>query len=114
MPSLSYTGSGIFQLSACSKYWKTINYPHKWSPGDILFSKQKAIMGQFEKIAVKQVRLIINAGTAGKMIFIYVDTFNSLWNEDDLVQEYDALLLAKMYYEKKIIETNNANYPCVI
>jgi len=110
----SYTGSGKFQLGACAKFWKTINYPHKWSPGDILFSKQKALLGQFEKVAIKQVRLIMNAGTAGKMIFIYVDTFNSLWNEYDLIQEYDALLIAKMYYENKIVETTKANYPCVL
>ena len=114
MPSLSYTGSGRFQIGACAKFWKTINYPHKWSPGDILFSKLKAQLGQFEKVAIKQVRLVMNAATAGKMIFIYVDTFNSLWNEYDLVQEYDALLLAKMFYEQKIIETNDANYPCII
>ena len=114
MPSFSYTGSGSLKISTCSKYWKTINYPHKWSPGDILFSKQKALMGIFEKVAIKQVKLIMNSTTAGKMIFIYVDTFNSLWNENDLVQEYDALLIAKMYYERKISETNNANYPCNI
>jgi len=110
----SYIGSGGFRFGVCSKYWKTINYPHKWSVGDILFSKQKALIGQFEKVAIKEVRLIMNANTFGKMIFIYVDTFNSLWNENDLIQEYDALLIAKMYYEKKIIETTNANYPCVI
>lgn len=108
----SYTGSGGFRFGVCSKYWKTINYPHKWSPGDILFSKPKAMIGQFEKIAIKQVRLIMNADTAGKMIFIYVDTFNSLWNEYDLVQEYDALLIAKMYYEKQIAITTKANYVC--
>jgi hypothetical protein len=114
MPSYSYIGNGNLQIRPCCKYWKTINYPHKWSPGDILFSKQKAIMGLFEKVAIKQVRLIMTAGTAGKMIFIYLDTFNSLWNENDLIQEYDALLLAKMYYEQKIIETTNANYPCIL
>ena len=72
------------------------------------------MVGQFEKVAIKEVRLIMNASTFGKMVFIYVDTLNSLWNEWDLVQEYDALLIAKMYYESKIIETNNANYPCVL
>lgn len=110
----SYTGSGGFRFGVCSKYWKTINYPHQWSPGDILFSKQKAMIGQFEKVAIKEVRLIMNASTFGKMIFIYVDTFNSLWNENDLVQEYDALLIAKMYYEKQIEITTKANYPCVL
>ena len=114
MPSFYYTGSGRFQISACSKYWKTINYPHKWSVGDVLFSKLKAMVGQFEKVAIKEVRLIMNSSTAGKMTFIYVDTLNSLWNEYDLVQEYDALLIAKMYYEKQIIETTKANYVCNI
>ena len=114
MSSISYTGSGSFRFGICSKYWKTNNYPHKWSVGDILFSKQKAMVGQFEKIAIKEVRLIMNNSTFGKMVFIYVDTFNSLWNEWDLVQEYDALIIAKMYYEKQIAITTNASYVCTI
>ena len=39
MPSYPYAASGGLKFSVCSKYWKTINYPHKWSPGDVLFSK---------------------------------------------------------------------------
>jgi hypothetical protein len=37
-----------------------------------------------------------------------------LWNEYDLIQEYDALLIAKAYYEKRITQTTNANYVCTL
>jgi hypothetical protein len=112
MPSYPYAASGGLKFSVCSKYWKTINYPHKWSPGDVLFSKLKDMVGEFEKVDIKEVRLVMNYGTNGKMIFIYVDTLNSLWNEYDLIQEYDALLIAKAYYEKRITLTTFANYVC--
>ena len=108
----SYTASGGLKVGICSKYWMTKNYPYKWRPGDVLFSKQKALVGQFEKVAIKDVRIIMNQSTTGKLFFIYVDSLNSLWNENDLVQEYDALLMAKMYYEKKIAETVSASYCC--
>ena len=108
----SYIGSGGVKFGACSKYWMTKNYTYKWRPGDILFSKQKAMVGEFEKVAIKDVRIVMNKETLGQVVFIYVDTLNSLWNESDLVQEYDALLIAKMYYEMKIAQTLSASYVC--
>lgn len=56
---------------------------HIFEINDILCIKSKAEKGILEKISIKRILLNVNP--------VYVDTFNSLWNESELISEVDAL-----------------------
>lgn len=110
--SYTYTGSGGFSLPICTKYWKTNNYLHKWKVGEIVFTKFNAIKGILEKVAIKQVKLISKKNIFGQVYFLYIDTNNSIYEENELISEFDALTLAKDYYQKQIAYTIAAIKTC--
>lgn len=107
-----YTGSGGFKVDLCVKYWPIYNYPHLWSVGDIVFIKDEAYRGILEKIAIKEVRVVSKKSIYGKFYFLYLDTNNRLWEENELVSEYNALLIAKNYFERQIAFTVSAAKNC--
>jgi len=110
--SYSYTAQGGVKLQFCNNFWQINNYVHKWSPGDVCFFKNAAMKGNLEKIVVKQVKVISKKYTNGAVIFLYIDTLNGLFNEEELISEYDALLLAKQYYEIQLANTAGAYLVC--
>jgi hypothetical protein len=113
MPSsYSYTGSGGSKLGFCVSFWKINNYPHKWKIGDILFVVPSANIGVLEKVCVKQVKVISKHQTNGSFYFLYIDTTNAIYNENELTTEYDALILAKLYFEKQLAFTVQAATIC--
>ena len=93
---LSYTGSGIINISGCSRNEKDIFVLYKWGERSIVFVKPKAVKGIIEKVAIKKV--IINL-KMGQYRPIYVDTLNSLYNEEELISEYEARQLAQDYID---------------
>lgn len=109
----SFTGSGTINIDGCTRYRLYLYSTYKYQPGDVLFFKNKAVEeGKLEKIVIKKVRLVNNKQTNGVVAFIYQDTYNALYNEDELVNEHTALLLAKNYYERKMFLTMSAIKPC--
>jgi hypothetical protein len=87
----TYQATGGIQMIGCSSY-KLIHFRHyKYRIGSILFSKEKAMRGIYEKIAVKSVRF------PNPYVNLYVDTFNALWNEDEIVSYETAVGLVKEY-----------------
>lgn len=93
---LSYTGSGTINLYGCGLYRKKINVFYKWAEGSILFSKEKAQKGRLEEVYIKTV--LLNR-SYNQIIPIYKDSYNSLWNEEDLVEEADAVILIQEYID---------------
>jgi len=65
---------------------------------DIVFNIDKAKRGILEKVVIKKVRIINGLLTSGQFEVMYVDTYNALWNEWDLVSHATALALATAYY----------------
>ena len=108
----SYTGSGGAKLGFCVSYWKINNYPHKWKVGDTLFILPSAKIGILEKVVIKQVKVISKQQTNGSFYFLYIDTTNAIYNENELVTEYDALQVAKMYFERQLAFTVQAATIC--
>jgi hypothetical protein len=110
----SYTGSGTIVISGCTTYrmYKTLVY--KWRPGDTLFLRYRAEKGKLEKIVIKEIKIVSNYEINGRTVFMYKDTFNSLYGDGDLVNEYQALQLAKQYYEKQILITAAAKKSCQV
>lgn len=69
-----------------------------FATGDILFNIDKAKKGVLEKVVIKKVNIINAKFTGGQFEVMYVDTFNALWNETDLVSHAQAIILATAYY----------------
>lgn len=92
----SYTGSGTINLYGCGLYRKKINVYYKWAEHSILFSKEKAKKGKLEEIYIKTV--LLNR-SYNQIIPIYKDSYNSLWNEEDLVDANEAVVLIQEYID---------------
>jgi hypothetical protein len=101
-----YVGSGIARFGGCAKTTKTVYIGYKWGENSILYVKYKAQKGILETVAIK--RVLLNGGkkTFNKIIPIYQDTLNSLWNENDLILAEEARSLALDYWQKRQEEIN--------
>lgn len=108
----TYTGSGSVIVSGCGEYTYAKNYPYLWNVGDTCFLKYKAIKGKLEKIVIKEIKIVTNYEIDGEIRFMYVDTFNALYNEGDLLTQFDAVNLAKQYYEFQIFLALSAKTTC--
>jgi hypothetical protein len=113
MPIFYYTGSGNLSLNGCSYYYLVKYLQYQWKPGDVLFSLPNAKKGKMEKVVIKLVRVISKrADLYGAYKFLYQDTFNALWSEDELISEADALLEVQDYYATQILIAQNAKIVC--
>lgn len=97
----SYVGSGTIKTGGCAIVEKYAFVEYKWGEGSVLYVKSKAEKGVIERVVIKRVILNSNAKTFLKIIPIYQDTLNSLWNENDLIIECDATTLATSYWEAR-------------
>lgn len=107
-----YTGSGTVFLSSCIAINFNRNWLYKWKVGDACFLRFRAIKGKLEKIVIKQVRIVSNDYINGLVKFMYLDTFNALYGEEDLLTEKEAVLLAKQYYQYQLLLNIEAKSIC--
>ena len=91
----SYDTIGGFEIFGCSDYNLTHLRYYQYSIGSILFVKKKALKGVYEKIAIKEVRF------PKDYVNLYVDTFNALWNENELVSYETAVDLINAYIQRR-------------
>jgi len=106
----TYEASGNLSLSKCG-----IGYSNspifirnvEFSVGDQAWLKYKAEKGKLESIIVKKINLIdFTYRGNGPVTVIYVDTFNALYNETDLISYSDALILKTNYlYNQRVAES---------
>lgn len=93
------TMSGGVKVSGCPVVTFIKTYQTLFASGDVVFNVHKARRGLLEKIVIKSPKLIQNIRTGGTILVMYVDTFNALWNEYDLISHSQAIALATAYYE---------------
>jgi hypothetical protein len=86
------SGIRMFGHALCKKTY--IRY-HQYQIGSILFAKHKAIRGVYEKIAIKRIKF------PNRYVNLYVDTFNGLWNENELIPYESAVVLVDRYIERR-------------
>lgn len=91
----TYEASGGIRIFGCSFYNFEKTKIYLFTIGSILYSKPKAMIGVYEKVAVKDVRF------PKDFVNLYVDTFNALWNEDELVSYQTATNLIAQYIERR-------------
>lgn len=62
---------------------KEVTIEPLWNINDVLYIKLRAQQGVLERVCIK--RIVTNTN------YLYIDTLNTLWNEDELISEEDAL-----------------------
>lgn len=80
----------------------------RFAPGDVAYSVPKAMLGIMETVAIKTIRIPSTSFT-GQPVVLYVDTFNALWNEQDLTDRQTAISLAEEYLVTLIQQVQNLN-----
>lgn len=95
MASFNVTGDS----TACAVSGKLIGITYKYQEGSILYSCAKSRRGILERICIKTVRVVATRKTWGQPVIMYIDTLNTLWNEDELCAEDDAVAAAIDYLE---------------
>ena len=97
----SYVGSGTAYTKGCAHTKKITYIQYKYGENSIVYLKYKAEKGIIERIAIKRVLLNSGPKTYNKIVPIYQDTLNSLYNENELILEADARALALAYWTKR-------------
>ena len=69
---------------ACGEGYQGATVEHLFGVGSYAYSIKKAQQGYFEKIAIKYVNVLVEHNGLGNPPILYVDTFNTLWNESEL------------------------------
>jgi hypothetical protein len=94
--SFSYTSAGSTIVRGCADYILSQNYHVKYANGAIVYNRNKARQkGKLEKLAIRSHRIV-----PGNVL--YKDSFNGLWNEDELCSQQEAIDLALLHYEEQI------------
>ena len=93
---INYQGTGGLTFKAQTRHSYSIYVEYKWGENSVLYSKQKAKRGMLERAVIKRVNL------KNRFAPIYIDNFNSYWNEDDLIREDEAREIISEYQAKFI------------
>ena len=115
-----YMSSEVQGLNLGSSSDVTLNYNFtiKFKPGSTVYNKKKAHLGIIEKLTIKKARLFpfySNTELPESIICrtcdyatIYIDTFNSLHNEEDLCSLEDAISLVEDALEVEQLRLEDA------
>jgi hypothetical protein len=98
--SFTYEASGRLCLSSWTKVSYTKQFATKFGVRDSAWSKKRALRGVLDEIVVKRVEVVGSSGVVP--VYLYVDTFNSLWREDMLLTHAEAMSLATDYYVREM------------
>jgi hypothetical protein len=97
-----YQASGSLRVIGCAGLNFQKKYIVLFSVGDKAYLKKKARFGKMEFVVIKRIARQIPeiAQTYGSQPEImYVDTFNRIWAEYELMLKENALDLATLYWE---------------
>jgi hypothetical protein len=100
----TYTSSGSVKVGGCALASYGINRYFAHPIGSTRYVKPKALKGVLEKIVVKAVRMPkafdptrTRMGHFGDLSPLYVDTFNALFVEEELISKTDALVYIEQF-----------------
>jgi len=98
----SYEAVGGVEVYSCAPTSKSIFLSTAYGPGDIAFSKFAALKGKVEKVCIKSVALncVNGNSTFGVGCYpLYKDKYNSLWMDENLLNQDQAIALAQVYID---------------
>lgn len=92
---MEYEATGEIRLGGCAGYLVEAFLYYDFEIGSIVFNKDKAVRGVYERVVIKDVRFPKTYTNHRRRVCkhcdlkpLYVDTLNALWNEEDLIS-YD-------------------------
>lgn len=101
---MDFDATGSIAVGGCASYSFTVNLPHEYEVGDIVYSKKKALKGLLRRYAIKSLQYGPTDRPPGADLCIwcnfpplYLDTFNAYHNEEDLVTLEEAQDLIDAY-----------------
>jgi hypothetical protein len=98
-----YEASGLIKLTGCAVKRIDKNFLILYALGSKVYIKKKAKMGILEAVVLKKVNRTEPENYAYdgiQPVITYVDTFNRVWIEEELIQEAYAVDLAKIYWRR--------------
>jgi hypothetical protein len=102
--SYTYEGSGGVEVFNCARVGSAYFVSTRYGPGDIAFSISAAKKGILEKVCIKTVALNCTrraCARSGAGCFpLYRDKYNSVWLDENLVTQANAIILAQAYIDK--------------
>lgn len=97
---MEYVSTGSLKLKGYSLTCFSIVRHLKYSIGDFVFIKEKAIKGIVDRVCIKKYFITSFEFDITK----YQDTFNRIWFENELIPHQEAVDLSILFYEKKLSE----------
>ena len=109
MTTFSYVGSGTVYTFGCARVRASVFATYNFAEGSTVFFCPKARIGRLERITIKSVKLIPQGNNFKAL---YKDTYNALYNEDELCSEETAIELAAEYFAQQLILIDQAARSC--
>lgn len=104
-----YEADGVIRVRGCSLVRLRRDYAILFANNSKVFIKNKALRGIIEFIVVKQSYLTTNPSytrTGVQPVVVYLDTFNRVWLEDELLYQEEALDLSELFWQRVNYEAN--------
>lgn len=95
-------GTGGVIIAGCTTVEVLTSYVPRFGPTDIAYVLAEANLGYLQKVAIKKALIAEPAG-----IVTYIDTFNALWNADELVDFITAQAAAINYLTIRVGQVKN-------
>ena len=98
MSDIFYEMSGSIRVGNCALVKYKCNRRYLYPEGSVLYSKSKAKIGMLEKVYVKRINFPTRCNySCSATTPLYVDNFNSIYNERDLTTLQEANNLINQY-----------------
>lgn len=78
----------------------------KYGERDVVYIRKDAQKGKLRSVAIKRLYVVDSKHTGGEFRVLYIDTYNSWWNEVDLVPKSAAVALATAFWQGVAAETD--------
>lgn len=101
---MDYNASGRVRVNGCAGTGWEGDYQMKYSVGQRVWIKKKAILGIAESVVVKRLnrKMLDRISYTGiDWQAFYTDTFNRIWREDELISEAESSELIAKYEQKE-------------
>jgi len=110
----NYAGSGKIIFKSCTGYFKRTNIFHKFNVGDLAWLKYKAKKGKLEVISIKNLLFNGSVYSTNRMLVLYKDNNNFLYNPDELLTKNEAVEIVKSYLYEELADLVQAKKLCAI
>jgi hypothetical protein len=101
MALLTYEPNGLIKVVGCAGVAVKNRYLSLFLVGDKAYLKHKARIGKIEFVVIKRMNQIFPNGNMYTAYpeTNYVDTFNRVWLENELITQENALDFARIWWE---------------